>query len=258
MPPENRVDGSMSQIHVTSNSALPLALMGKCKHLMLNGYRGWTWSCQTILNKARSWRGVVFWGAPVDLPGTKVPLAACLRRIWLTVAWVRSMRPAIALCCLPSWASASTLCLIAIRVGQGIIRTISENWEKYATVDSNLPECEGKFGEMTTQAAVLDTTWHWSESPAKVRSDFIGEQSQVHFMSVSAHWKHTNSIHIDSIASNGGVTTFFFSKSVCLISATVISYVITVTVAVTVTACLLTPGDVYWHFHSGCKSLKTH
>ena len=29
------------------------------------------WSCQTILKKAQSWRGVFFRGAPVDLPGTK-------------------------------------------------------------------------------------------------------------------------------------------------------------------------------------------
>ena len=51
--------------------------------------------------------------------------------------------------------------------------------------------------------------FHWSESPVKVRSDFTGEQSEVHFMSISAHWKHNNAIHNDFIASNGGVTTFF-------------------------------------------------
>ena len=67
--------------------------------------------------------------------------------------------------------------------------------KKYAIVDSNLPQCEGRVREMTTVAAGLDfddPTWHWSESPAMVRSDFIGEQSQVHFMSIADHWKHKN------------------------------------------------------------------
>ena len=42
---------------------------------------------------------------------------------------VRPTQPAIALCRMPSWASAST-CPIPIGVGWGIIRIISENWEK--------------------------------------------------------------------------------------------------------------------------------
>ena len=84
-------------------------------------------SCRTILNKTRSWRGVVFRGAPVDLPGTKVPVTTCLRTMRLTVALVRPKRPAIAPCRMPSQASASTSCLIPIGVGRGIIRTISEN-----------------------------------------------------------------------------------------------------------------------------------
>ena len=95
---------------------------------------------------------------------------------------------------------------------RGIMRIISENWKKNATVDSNLPQCEGRFGEMTTWAAVLDfddPSWHWKERPAMVRSDFVGEQSQGHFMSILSQRKHIHSIHIDSIASNGGVTTFF-------------------------------------------------
>ena len=45
------------------------------------------------------------------------------------------------------------------------------------------------------------------ESPVMVRSDFVWE-SQVHFMSISAHRKHKNMIHVDFIASNGGATTF--------------------------------------------------
>ena len=61
-------------------------------------------SCWTTLNKARSWRGVVFRGTSVDLLGTKVPVAAFLLRMWLTVA----------LCRMPSQGSASTSCLIPI------------------------------------------------------------------------------------------------------------------------------------------------
>ena len=88
------------------------------------------WSCWITLNKVRFWRGVVFRGSPVDLPGTKVPVAACLRRMWLIVARVRLMRPVIALCLMPSRASASTSCLIPVGVGRNIIRTIYENWDK--------------------------------------------------------------------------------------------------------------------------------
>ena len=36
------VDGSISQTHATSNSTLQHAFMGKCKHLTLNTFRGWT------------------------------------------------------------------------------------------------------------------------------------------------------------------------------------------------------------------------
>ena len=107
-------------------------------------------SYQTTLSKAWCWRSVVFRGAPVDFPGTKVPVAACLWRFQFMAARVRPSRSAIALCRMPSQASASTSCLIPIRVVRGVIRTISENWQKYATVDSNLPQCEGRFGGRTT------------------------------------------------------------------------------------------------------------
>ena len=46
-------------------------------------------------------------------------------------------------------------------------------------------------------------------------SDFVGEQSRVHIMPISAKWKHKSSIHIGFIVFNGGVTTFF-AKSVPL------------------------------------------
>ena len=48
----------------------------------------------------------------------------------------------------------------------------------------------------------------------KVVSDFVGEQSRVHIMPISAKWKHKSSIHIGFIVFNGGVTTFF-AKSIC-------------------------------------------
>ena len=41
MPPEDTVDSSTSQTHATSNSTLPHALTGKCKHFMSNTYRVW-------------------------------------------------------------------------------------------------------------------------------------------------------------------------------------------------------------------------
>ena len=44
-------------------------------------------------------------------------------------------------------------------------------------------------------------------------SDFVGEQSRVHIMPISAKWKHKSSIHIGFIVFNGDVTTFF-AKSV--------------------------------------------
>ena len=60
-------------------------------------------------DKAWSWRVVIFPGAPSDLPGTKVPVAACLPRMRFTVVRVRPMRPSIALCLT---GKSSTSCLI--------------------------------------------------------------------------------------------------------------------------------------------------
>ena len=86
-------------------------------------------SFRTILNIARSWQVVIYQGPPVDLPGTKIPVASCLWRMRLAVTRVRATRPAIAFCYMPWWASASTSCLIPIGVGRIVIRAISENWE---------------------------------------------------------------------------------------------------------------------------------
>ena len=87
-------------------------------------------SCRTILSNARSCRGVVFRGAPEDLPGTKDPVAACLLSMRWTVARVKPTRAGIAPCLMPSRASANTSCLIPIGVGRGIVRTIRKTFEK--------------------------------------------------------------------------------------------------------------------------------
>ena len=63
----------------------------------------------------------------MDLPGTKVSVASCLRMMWLMVAQVRPIQPAMALCRMPSRASAKTLCLISIEVGQGAITKSSKD-----------------------------------------------------------------------------------------------------------------------------------
>ena len=166
--------------------------------------------CQTILNKAQSWRGAAFRGAPMDLPGTRVPVAACLRRMWLIVAQVKSTWPPIAHCCMPSWTSASTLCLIPIGAlsEQSVrIEKICNWWFELATVPSQVwwkDHLSCGFGLQRSQLALK-----W-KSP-KVGSDFDGQLSHVHFTSISAHWKHKKSIHVDFIASNGGVA---FSRSV--------------------------------------------
>ena len=54
-----------------------------------------------------------------------------------------------------------------------------------------------------------DPTWPCIECLPKVVSDFVGEQSRVHIMQISAKWKHKSSIHIGFIVFTGGVTTFF-------------------------------------------------
>ena len=173
-------------------------------------------SCRTIFSNARSCRGVVFRGAPEDLPGIKNPVAACLLSMRLTVARVIPTRAAIAPCLMPSGASANTSCLIPIGVGRGIVRTIRKTFEKCANIDSKLSQCEDWFGGTTTYTVVSeldDPTWPCIECLPKVVSDFVGEQSRVHIMPISAKWKHKSSIHIGFIVFNGGVTTLF-AKSI--------------------------------------------
>ena len=69
------------------------------------------------------------------------------------------------------------------RVGRGIVRTIRKN------IDSKLSQCEDWFGGTTTYTVVSeldDPTWPCIECLPKVVSDFIGEQSRVHIMPISA------------------------------------------------------------------------
>ena len=87
-------------------------------------------SCRTILSNARSCWGVVFWGAPEDLPGTKDSVTACLLNMRLTVARVKSTRAAIAPCLMPSRASANTSCLIPIGVGRALFEQSEKTFEK--------------------------------------------------------------------------------------------------------------------------------
>ena len=60
-----------------------------------------------------------------------------------------------------------------------------------------------------------DPTSPCIECLPKVVSDFVGEQSRVHIMPISAKWKHKSSIHIGSIVFNTGVTTFFAKSVYC-------------------------------------------
>ena len=64
--------------------------------------------------------------------------------------------------------------------------------KKYANIDSKLSQCEDWFGGTTTYTVVSeldDPTWPCIECLPKVVSDFVGEQSRVHIMPISAKWK---------------------------------------------------------------------
>ena len=103
------------------------------------------------------------------------------------------------------------------RVGLGIIRPISENWEQIcscwfelATVRRQIwgyDQLSCGFGFRRSHLALK---WKFGQGEAQ----FLWEQSQIHFMSFSAQWRHTKSIHIDFIASYGGVTTPFFQECI--------------------------------------------
>ena len=173
------------------------------------------WSCRTILSISWSCRGVVFRGAPEDLPGTKDPVAACLLSMWLTVARVKHPGAAIAPCLMPSWARANTSCLIPIGVGWGIVWTIRKTFEKYANIDSKLSQCEDWFGGMTTYTVVSeldDRTWPCIECLPKVVSDFVGEKSRVYIMPISAKWKYKSSIHIGLFCLQWGCSYLFLPR----------------------------------------------
>ena len=128
------------------------------------------------------------------------------------LCWSQGRRMGYPAC---SQASARTSCLIPIWGGRVIIRTINENWEKlcncwfeFATVRRQIGgnvhlrcgfgfrwshlslEWKSGQGKVRFHWAAVICTFHWSESLAKVRSDFTGQQSYVHFMPISAHWNH--------------------------------------------------------------------
>ena len=160
---------------------------------VVNAWAIMKWSCRTILEKARSRRGVVFRGAPVDLPGTKVPVAACLRRMQLMVARVRPTRPAMTLCCTTSWESASTSCLIPIGVEWSFLEQ-SARIEKNAIVDLNLPRCEGRSGGNDHLSCSFELLWShlalkWKSGKAKVGFHWVSVTGTFHvsFSPLEAH-----------------------------------------------------------------------
>ena len=124
--------------------------------------------------------------SPVDLAGAKVLVAACPLKMQLAVAWVSPTRPPTALCHMPSRTSTSISCLILIGIGRHFIRTISENWETNMQL-SNLTQIwvndhlSCGFGLWRIHLAL-----EWKSG--QVRSDFVRQHSQVHFMSISTHW----------------------------------------------------------------------
>ena len=155
-------------------------------------------SCRTILSNARSCQGVVFQGAPEDLPGTKDPVAACLLSMWLTV--VKPTQAAIAPWLMPSRASANTSCLIHIGVGQGIVRTIRKTFEKI---------CKYWFKVVTVwkliwgndhlycgfRARRSHLTWHWMSAEGSVgfrwgtiTDPYHANFSQVETQTFDPHW----------------------------------------------------------------------
>ena len=111
--------------------------------------------CRIILNKAMSWRGEVFRGAPVDMRVTKAPLAECLLRMRLMVERVRPTRPAISLCHMPSRASASTWCRILYSLSW-----IRAGWQYYKKQNA-WTDISWKFRDMSdiTQQTIGRATY---------------------------------------------------------------------------------------------------
>ena len=89
--------------------------------------------------------------SPIDLPGTEVPVAACLLRVWLTVVLVRPMQP-INNNTLPHRVMGKCKYFMLINRGTGwaIIRTISDNWEKHMQLLFKLATVRRQIGEITT------------------------------------------------------------------------------------------------------------
>ena len=79
----------------------------------------------------------------------------------------------------------------------------------------------------TVVSELDDPTWPCIECLPKVVSDFVGEQSRVHIMPISAKWKHKSSIHIGFMVFNGGVTTFLCQECIYILSMMVQVYLVT-------------------------------
>ena len=81
----------------------------------------------------------------MDFPGTKAPVAPCFRRTRLTLARVWPMQPTIALCCMPSRASASSPCLMPMGLDGALLeqsvrieKKIFQCWFELATVQRQI------------------------------------------------------------------------------------------------------------------------
>ena len=155
---------------------------------------------------------MIFRGAPMDLQGTKVPAATCLWRMRLTVAPDRPTQPAIVLCRMPWQASASTVCLIPIGVGRGIIRTINETWEKnMQLLIRNGHSTKADFGKwppelrLWTPAIPLGIKWKSDQGKVGFHCGAVTGAFHVNFSPLEAQkfdpcWFH---------CLKWGVTTFF-------------------------------------------------
>ena len=145
--------------------------------------------CRTILNKARFWRDVVFSGAPVELPGTKVPVTACLSRMQLTVARVSPTQIAKSLCRMPSQASASTSCLIPVGVYRALLEQSVRIEKKNVQLFIRTCHIWGNYHlscGFELRGSHLALKW----KPCQGRVGFGWGAIIGTFMSISAHWKH--------------------------------------------------------------------
>ena len=111
-----------------------------------------------------------------------------------------------------SWASATTSCLMPIGVGRGIIRTISENWEKIYSCWFQLATVRRQIWENDHLSCVFGLRrYHlaleWKSGHGKVgfRLGAVTSVFHVNFSQLEAQKLHPYRF----FASNGDVATFF-------------------------------------------------